>query len=51
MTAFLKNAVVFETKRGRVLKKRREILLCRKKCAGVVTSTISFELIYNELSH
>ena len=47
--SFKKNVTVFKTKRGDVLKKRREIFGVGRKWGGATSTTTSFALIFSDL--
>ena len=47
--SFKKNVTVFKTKRGDVLKKRREIFGVGRKWVGATPTTTSFALIFSDL--
>ena len=47
--SFKKNVTVFKTKRGDVLKKRREIFGVGRKWGGATFTTTNFALIFSDL--
>jgi hypothetical protein len=47
--SFKKNVTVFKTKRGDVLKKRREIFGVGRKWGGATSTTTSLALIFSDL--